>query len=936
MGAAESTDAQMERLAAPTEPEALRARRGNGERRSLVPTSERLRKVLFAHDVNGERSIALAQGAIALFILSLHIIAQIGQRFEVPGAEAGPYASLSASPWVILTLSLLAASSALRLYLTEGSKLPERVLDALNFADVAIFLSLIWGYQYFHGHPAGAVLRAPSQALLLAVVALRALRFHPRPVLTTGVVAVLGWTILACATIISDSNAQPVRDYAEHLASHRILIGAQVERVVALAALVAFLVVATRNARQLLARSAHACDYAEALDAAGRHLEEAAAARARAEATLAELDRRDAELTGQNQRFDAALENMSQGICMFDGAQRLIVCNRRYAEMFGLTAEQVSPGTELRQILAYRVARGIYGCGSSEEYIRARLVRAGETVATTDVQELSDGRIIATAHQPMPDGGWVATLEDITELRRVEARLAHIAHHDTLTDLPNRTLLRDRLAEALAPGHRSGGRLAVLMLDLDRFKDVNDTLGHPIGDALLRSMASRLTVCAGEAEIVARLGGDEFAIIKFAADPAAEAGALAKLISDAMVAPFELGEHHAVIAASIGIAVAPGDGSNADDLLKNAELALYRAKSDGRGQYRFFEPEMDQRMQARRLLESDLRDALANGEFELVYQPFVNLERDEVTGCETLLRWQHPTRGSIPPAEFVPLAEDTSLIVPISDWILRQACAEAARWPDPIKVAVNISGVHFRVGTLAQSVLSALAAAGCRLRGWSSRSPRPCCCRTARRRCARSTGCTASACAWRSMTSARAIPRSAICAAFPSTRSRSTAASSAIWAPAGATRSPSCARWRGWARAWASRPRPKAWRRRRSLPPCAPKAARRCRAIISVRRSRPKRSGRCSPVRIPRGPRARLDWKAAAPHRRMWVASASERREAVEHAAQRIALAVAAVVAGVLDELGGVLPVRLGLTDELEVLGREQRCLGGRGRRRRS
>jgi diguanylate cyclase (GGDEF)-like protein/PAS domain S-box-containing protein len=685
---------------------------GNAESGDGAPTSRRLREVLREHDVSGERAIAFAQGAIALFILTLHVVAQVSHRLGVPGADAGPFASPWASPWVVLTLSLLIASSALRLYLVEGGRLPERVLDALNVADIAIFLSLIWGYQYVYGHPAGGVLKAPTQALLFALVALRALRFNPRPVLTSGVVAVVGWALLVCAAVVWDGKLGLTQDYVDHLASYRILIGAEIERLVALAALVAFLSVATYNARLLLSRAAHASDYAEALEAARSHLEEATAARTKAEAALAELDRRDAELSEQNKRFDAALENMKQGICMYDSTQRLIVCNRRYAELYGLTQEQVRPGTTLRQILAYRVAGGIYGCGSPEEYIRVRLARAAENRAATDVQELSDGRVIATVHQPTPDGGWVATLEDITELRRAEARLAHLARHDVLTDLPNRTQLRERLTEALAPTHRSGGRLAVLVLDLDRFKDINDTLGHPAGDVLLKSMAARLLACTGEADLVARLGGDEFAVIRPASNPAAEAGEVAKAIQEAMREPFALGDHHAVVATSIGIAVAPGDGATADELLKNADLALHRAKSDSRGQYRFFEPEMDQRVQARLMLDRDLRDALVEGQFQLFYQPLINLENDEIVACEALLRWKHPVRGSVPPAEFVPLAEETGLIVPIGEWVLRQACAEAACWPERIKVAVNISPVHLRAGSLVQTLVGALAAAG--------------------------------------------------------------------------------------------------------------------------------------------------------------------------------------------------------------------------------
>ena len=285
----------------------------------------------------------------------------------------------------------------------------------------------------------------------------------------------------------------------------------------------------------------------------------------------------------------------------------------------------------------------------------------------------------------MADGGWVATHEDITERRRVEARLAHQAHHDVLTDLPNRALLRERLEQAVTGMHEGGRRLALLMLDLDRFKEVNDTLGHPIGDALLKVVTERLRGCVRETDTIARLGGDEFAVVQRVGDPAIESAALAKRIQEVITESFDLDGHHVLIGTSIGIAVAPGDGSDPDQLMKNADLALYRAKNEGRGTFRFFEPEMDRRMQARRGLERDLRNALVNDEFALHYQPLINIERDEICGFEALLRWTHPERGKVAPADFIPLAEETGLIVPIGEWVLRQACAEAASWPTHIR-----------------------------------------------------------------------------------------------------------------------------------------------------------------------------------------------------------------------------------------------------------
>jgi diguanylate cyclase (GGDEF)-like protein len=286
-----------------------------------------------------------------------------------------------------------------------------------------------------------------------------------------------------------------------------------------------------------------------------------------------------------------------------------------------------------------------------------------------------------------------------------------MAKHDALTDLPNRVLLRERLEKALKARRREDD-LAVLCLDLDRFKDVNDTLGHPLGDALLKAVADRLRTCVREMDTIARLGGDEFAIVQLAASQPTDATALAARIIGILSAPYEVNDHQLVIGASIGIALSPDDGTNPDELLRNADLALYRAKNEGRGTYRFFETEMDARMQARRKMELDLRKALVTGEFELNYQPLVNLECNEISGFEALLRWHHPVRGTVSPAEFIPLAEETGLIVPIGEWVLRQACAEAATWPTPIKVAVNLSPVQFRNRNLVNTVFSALSATG--------------------------------------------------------------------------------------------------------------------------------------------------------------------------------------------------------------------------------
>jgi diguanylate cyclase (GGDEF)-like protein/PAS domain S-box-containing protein len=306
---------------------------------------------------------------------------------------------------------------------------------------------------------------------------------------------------------------------------------------------------------------------------------------------------------------------------------------------------------------------------------------------------------------------------DITEQRRierelVESRIAHMAYHDALTDLPNRVFLRERLAKELTYVGR-GGQLAVLSLDLDHFKTVNDTLGHSTGDELLKAAANRLRGCLRHTDFIARLGGDEFAIVQTPLEHLTAAAMLAQRLRDEMIrAPFELNGHQIVVDISIGIALAPNDGIDADRLLKCADMALHGAKSEGRAAYRYFELEMDARIKARRALEMDLRNVLMKGELELYYQPIVNLKSDEVSGCEALLRWHHPTRGFISPAEFIPVAEDTGLMIPIGEWVLRKACTDAATWPGDVKVAVNVSPVQLRHETWAQVVVRTLEATG--------------------------------------------------------------------------------------------------------------------------------------------------------------------------------------------------------------------------------
>jgi diguanylate cyclase (GGDEF)-like protein len=428
-----------------------------------------------------------------------------------------------------------------------------------------------------------------------------------------------------------------------------------------------------------------------------------------AERTVA-LGNREAELSAQNMRFDAALNNMSPALLMFDASARLVIHNKRYCEMYGLDPELVKPGVYLQDLLRLREAQGSYS-GDPDGYTQnvLDLIARGESFDA--IAELPNGRTIAICNSPLPDGGWVATHEDITERRRAEKIIAHMAHHDSLTDLPNRVLFQERLADMLRSA-TADKCLAVFYLDLDNFKAVNDTLGHQYGDELLKRVADRLRGCVVETITVARVGGDEFAIILPDITNVDDAATLANRVCKAIREPYDLFGHMVVTDTSIGIAVSPDNGTLPDHLLKNADMALYRAKADGRGVFRFFEPEMDATIKARRALENSLREALYEGQFTLHYQPILNLDDNRIPCCEALIRWNHPERGMVPPAEFIPVAEEIGLIVAIGEWVLRQACADAATWPNNTKVAVNLSPIQMLSAKLVPVVIGALAAAG--------------------------------------------------------------------------------------------------------------------------------------------------------------------------------------------------------------------------------
>lgn len=428
-----------------------------------------------------------------------------------------------------------------------------------------------------------------------------------------------------------------------------------------------------------------------------------------------QLEGSQTELREQKLRLDTAINHMVEGLCMFDADKRLVICNERYARLYRLPPDLLRAGTSHRDIIRHRVTSGILdgdGSDSAAERQVAKLDALPIHAVSSRIDAFADGRLICVTRQPMAGGGWVATHLDVTEQRRSEAKITHMAQHDALTELPNRVLLRAHLEPALADTRGGPLHLAVLMLDLDRFKEVNDTLGHPAGDLLLRSVAARLLDCVRETTFVARLGGDEFAVVDYVTNPAVDAASLAEAINGALCEPFDLGDHQVVVGTSIGIAIAPQDGADCDTILRSADLALYSAKSGGRGAFRFFEPALDQLLRARRNLERDLRKALAKGEFELHYQPFVDLKSGEPRGFEALLRWHHPERGVVSPGEFIPVAEETGLILPLGEWVLRTACAEAAKWRSDLKIAINLSPAQFRNRELVSTIVGALAASG--------------------------------------------------------------------------------------------------------------------------------------------------------------------------------------------------------------------------------
>ncbi|HLX17490.1 MAG TPA: EAL domain-containing protein [Bradyrhizobium sp.] len=417
---------------------------------------------------------------------------------------------------------------------------------------------------------------------------------------------------------------------------------------------------------------------------------------------------REAALAGQ---FDTALNNMPHGLCMFGPEGGLAVMNHRFSTMMNLPADLVQRGASASQIVDACVTAGSVSEASGKIILSEIENSQAKDIITTD-PDIVRGRSLSWKFQQMAGGGAVVLLEDITERRNAEARIAHLARFDELTGLPNRVNFRDEIEHLLAAPHDAEQLSALLFVDLDQFKQVNDTLGHPCGDQLLCTVADRLRAMLRPEDFVARFGGDEFVVFQQNIRSPDDAAGLARRIVDHLSECYRIENHLVEIGASVGIAMTAPAGVSADTLMKNADMALYRAKADGRGTFCFFRDEMAQTVEARRILELDLRRALANEEFELFYQPLVHLQSGKISTCEALLRWNHPIRGTVSPIDIIPVAEDMGMIVDLGRWILRKACMECMQWPGAVSVAVNFSPQQFHQRDVLGEIRYALDVSG--------------------------------------------------------------------------------------------------------------------------------------------------------------------------------------------------------------------------------
>jgi diguanylate cyclase (GGDEF)-like protein len=429
----------------------------------------------------------------------------------------------------------------------------------------------------------------------------------------------------------------------------------------------------------------------------------------RLERSQASVVTKNCELETVHIQLDAALSNISLGVCLFNGDKKLIVCNRSYREIYHLSPEMTKPGTSFAEIVGYRFAAGSLPPCTPEEYLLSRDAVAKTGVRVETVVELVNDRAILIAHQPMPNGGWVATHEDITDRRETDRHIRFLAQHDPLTGMANRAYFTEKLEEAVSRLNMDGEPFTILYLDLDRFKIINDTLGHPAGDQLIREAAQRLKSSLRETDVLARLGGDEFAILQQGKESSREdAAGLANRILEIMAQPYDLDGQRLYVTASVGIALAPENASTGTDILKMADIALYGAKAAGRNEFLFFHPSMLSDMDSRRQLEVDLRLAISRNEFELHYQALIDAKTRRQAGFEALVRWRSPTRGLVMPDQFIPLAEETGMILSLGAWVLKKACADATKWPTHLTVSVNVSPLQLAQPNLLQVVQGAL------------------------------------------------------------------------------------------------------------------------------------------------------------------------------------------------------------------------------------
>lgn len=415
---------------------------------------------------------------------------------------------------------------------------------------------------------------------------------------------------------------------------------------------------------------------------------------------------RETDLGVSKRHLNTAFEKMPNGLCLFDGNHVLVRASDHYVHLLGLPEGALKPGMDLKAVIARLLGSEPGGAQRVEDIHRKVLRHLNSSLGPTTLEYPWKGRTLAVHHSFMGNGGWLLSYEDVTERNEARAHIEYLATHDPVTGLENRVVLQEKIEAAVNAPYPS----VLMMLDLDHFKTVNDTLGHATGDALLKALAQRMREALPRHATVARLGGDEFAVIQNHVGTVEDATALAEKLVKLAAEPFEIDGSTLHIGTSIGIAF-PQAGQSSESLMRQVDLALYSAKDKGRGGFSIYQPAMEERLMTRKALEEDLRHAVANDEFEMFYQPLINLASGRILGFEALMRWRHPKRGLVPPDQFIPVAEETGLIIPMGAWAMRRSCLDAAAWPK-LKVAVNLSPVQFRDGHLAQIVERALADSG--------------------------------------------------------------------------------------------------------------------------------------------------------------------------------------------------------------------------------